>query len=86
MSTDDLRLEVPAQTKKERGWLRTVLLMALPLAVVWGVAFWITGLLWWEAGDAVAQLPPPAAPQIEAVDPDVVNLERYKTAHPHWQP
>lgn len=84
MSADDLRLEEPKPT--ERGWLRTVLLMALPLAVVWAVAFWITGLLWWEAGEAVEQVPPPARPQIERVDASDIDLDRYTVAHPQWQP
>lgn len=84
MSADDLRLEKPEPT--ERGWLPTVLLMAIPLAVVWAVAFWITGLLWWDAGEAVQQVPPPEAPQIEAVDASNIDLDRYTKAHPRWEP
>jgi hypothetical protein len=84
MSADDLRLEEPART--ERGWFTTVLLMALPLAAVWAVAFWITGLLWWEADEVVAQVSPPPPPQIEQVDATGIDLERYTRAHPTWQP
>lgn len=84
MSADDLRLEEPRG--RERGWLRTVLLMAVPLAAVWAVAFWITGLLWWEADVVVEQIPPPEPPQIEAVDADSIDLDRYNRAHPAWSP
>ncbi|MFP4249141.1 MAG: hypothetical protein ACLFU7_05745 [Armatimonadota bacterium] len=84
MSADDLRLEEPARA--ERGWFRTVLLMVLPLAAVWAVAFWITGLLWWEAGEAVAQVAPPEPPRIEQSDASGIDIERYTTAHPTWQP
>jgi ferric-dicitrate binding protein FerR (iron transport regulator) len=84
MSAEDLRLEEPERS--ERGWQRTVLLMAVPLAAVWAIAFWITGLLWWDAGEAVQQVPPPEAPQIERVDASTIDLERYTTAHPRWEP
>jgi len=84
MSADDLRLEEPEQT--ERGWLWTVLVMAVPLAAVWAVAFWITGLLWWDAGEVVEQLPPPEPTQIEAVDYENIDLDRYTRAHPTFQP
>ncbi|MFW5868796.1 MAG: hypothetical protein ACOCX2_13315 [Armatimonadota bacterium] len=84
MSADDLRLEVPSRS--ERSWLGTVLLMVLPLAAVWAIAFWITGLLWWDAGESVAQIPPPEAPQIESIDASTIDLDRYTTAHPQWQP
>ena len=84
MSADDLRPEKPERS--ERGWQRTVLLMAVPLAAVWAVAFWITGLLWWDAGKAVEQVPPPETPQIERVDASTIDIERYTTAHPRWDP
>lgn len=85
MAADDIRLEEPRQT--DRSWLRTVLLMALPLAVIWGVAFWVTGLLWWDAkvGD-VQQVSPPPPASIEAVDGSRIDLERYRRARPHWSP
>jgi hypothetical protein len=84
MSADDLRPEEPQPA--DRGWIRTVLLMAFPLALVWAAAFWITGLLWWEAGEAVEQVPPPDVPQIDSVDGDSIDLQRYKRAHPRWTP
>jgi hypothetical protein len=84
MGADDLRLEEPEKT--ERGWLRTVLLMAVPLAAVWAAAFWITGLLWWDAGEAVEQVPPPDPPEIQAVDHEGIDLERYSRAHPTFSP
>lgn len=84
MSADELRLEKPEQT--DRGWLRTVLLMTVPLAAVWAVAFWITGLLWWDAGEVVEQVPPPEAPRIEAVASENIDLERYTRAHSTFVP
>jgi hypothetical protein len=84
MAVDEIRPEEPEPT--ERGWVRTVLIMALPLAAVWAAAFWITGLLWWDAGDAVEQLPPPDPPQIESVESETIDLDRYTRAHPMWQP
>ena len=84
MTADELRLEEPGRA--EPGWLRTVLLMAIPLAAVWAAAFWITGLLWWDAGEAVKQVPPPEPPRIERVDASTVDLELYTTAHPRWEP
>lgn len=84
MAADGLGLEEPEPA--ERGWVRTVLVMALPLAAVWAIAFWITGLLWWEAGEAVEQVPPPEPPGIQSVDAGGIDLGRYTTAHPRWQP
>ena len=84
MTADELRLEEPKGA--DRGWLRTVGLMALPLAAVWAAAFLVTGLLWWGARDTVAQVAPPAAPQIAPVDADGIDLDRYTTAHPRWEP
>jgi len=84
MSADDLRFEEPARA--ERGWLRTVLIMVVPLATVWAIAFWITGLLWWDAGESVAQVPPPKPPEIQQVDASSIDLELYTAAHPRWQP
>ena len=85
MSADELRLEEPKYT--ERSWARTILLMILPLALVWAIAFWATGLLWWEAAvHDVEQVPPPAPPVIEQVDSSRVDLERYTRARPSWSP
>lgn len=84
MTADELRPEEPERT--ERSWLQTVLVMALPLAVVWAAAFWITGLLWWDAGEAVEQVPPPEPAQIQQVGADSIDLERYTKAHPAWTP
>lgn len=85
MSADDLRLEEPQ--KNGTPWVRTVLLMVLPLAAAWAVAFWVTGLLWWDAavGD-VTQVPPPEPAQIESVDADRIDLDRYTRARPYWTP
>ncbi|HCA46833.1 MAG TPA: hypothetical protein DEP45_05575 [Armatimonadetes bacterium] len=84
MTADELRLEAPQSA--ERGWLRTVALMALPLAAVWATAFLITGLLWWGARDTTEQIPPPPAPQVIVPDANSVDLEAYTRAHPQWQP
>jgi hypothetical protein len=85
MSAEEQRSEAPDPS--ERGWLRTSLLMALPLAVMWAVAFWITGILWWDAGEAaVEQVPPPEPPAIEAVDAGGTDLDLYTRAHPFWSP
>lgn len=84
MSADELE---PGESKRaERSWLQTVLLMAVPLAVVWAIAFLITGLLWWGATDSVDQVPPPAAPHIAPVDAAGIDLDRYTAAHPRWEP
>ncbi len=85
MGVEDQISEAPDSS--ERGWLGTTLLMAVPLAVTWAVAFWITGILWWDAGaDEVQQVPPPEPPAIEAVDASGTNLDLYGRAHPFWSP
>ncbi|MGD9497556.1 MAG: hypothetical protein AB7Y46_14740 [Armatimonadota bacterium] len=66
--------------------MRPLLLMALPLAGVWTAAFAITGLLWWGAPTQVEQVPPPEAPELEAIDAQGVDLELYGRAHPMWVP
>ena len=82
MSADELRLETPEPAR--RHWLRPVALMAVPLALVWAVAFAVTGLLWWSASDAVAQVAPPQPPALEDIDVSSVNLELYARAHTDW--
>jgi len=84
MAADEQKLEDPGGS--DSGWLRTVGLMALPLAAAWAAAFLVTGLLWWGARDTVAQVAPPAAPEIVSVDADGIDLDRYTTAHPRWEP
>ena len=84
MTADELRLEEPQQS--ERGWWRTVALMALPLAAVWAIAFLITGLLWWGAEDTTEQVPPPPAPQVVVPDADAIDLEAYTREHPQCPP
>ncbi len=69
------------------AWLRTVLLMAIPLALAWAAAFWVTGMLWWRAPDTAAQATevPPAA-QVHAADSDWVDIEMYRRSNPQWRP
>lgn len=69
------------------SWLRTILLMAIPLALAWLVAFWVTGMLWWRAPDtavAVDQTPPPA--QVHPADSDWVDIDLYRRTNPQWRP
>ncbi|MGC9317583.1 MAG: hypothetical protein ACP5KN_06040 [Armatimonadota bacterium] len=85
MSADDLRPEVPAAER--HGWIRAVLVMALPLATVWWVAFSITGILWWSAPEKdIPQVPPPEPAQLAEVQADTIDLDRYARAHPYWIP
>jgi len=84
VSADEPRPETPEPTR--RHWLRPVALMAIPLAVVWAVAFAVTGLLWWSAADEVAQVKPPQPPALEAVDTSGIDVELYARAHPSWTP
>ncbi len=84
MTSDELRSEEPERS--ERSWIRTILLMAVPLALVWAAAFWITGLMWWEAGTQVEPVPPPETAEIQPVDSDSIDLDRYTKAHPSWTP
>lgn len=84
MSIDEIRLDSPEL--KRWNWLRPVLLMAVPLAVVWAIAFAITGLLWWGASEDVEQVAPPAPPALESIDSSSVDLELYARAHPAWTP
>ncbi len=84
MSADEFRSRTPESTRRHR--LRPVLLMAIPLALVWAVAFAVTGLLWWGASDDVAQVAPPQAPTLAAVDDSSIDLELYARAHPSWTP
>lgn len=85
MSADDLRPEAP--TPPRHGWLRSVLLMAVPLAITWWVAFLVTGLLWWSAtAEAQPQVSPPDPPHLEVVDGGSIDLERWARAHPRWTP
>ena len=75
----------PATAKP--AWLRTVLLMAIPLALAWAAAFWVTGMLWWRAPDTAAQaneIPPPA--QVHPADSDWVDIEMYRRSNPQWRP
>ena len=69
------------------SWLRTVLLMAIPLALAWTAAFWVTGMLWWRAPDLATnadQTPPPA--QVHSADSDWVDIEMYRRSNPQWRP
>ena len=69
------------------SWLRTILLMAIPLALAWTAAFWVTGMLWWRAPDTAAQatqVPPPA--QVYPADSDWVDIEMYRRSNPQWRP
>ncbi|MEA3402176.1 MAG: hypothetical protein U9R79_13145 [Armatimonadota bacterium] len=85
MSADDLRPEAPAPTRG--GWLRAVLMMALPLAIVWWLAFSITGILWWSASEEdVPQVPPPEPAHLAEVEADSIDLEAYARAHSSWVP
>jgi len=84
VSVDELSPETPEPTRW--SWLRPVLLMAVPLAVVWAIAFAITGLLWWGASEDVEQVAPPAPPALESIDGGSIDLERYARAHPTWTP
>lgn len=84
MSADELMLDTPART--QRSWLRVALLMAVPLAVTWAVAFAVTGLLWWGAPGQVEQVAPPPPPELAPVDTAGIDLERYGRAHPMWTP
>ncbi len=74
-------------TVSRNGWLRTVLVMAVPLAVAWGAAFWVTGMLWWRApapDEAAAATPPPAS--VHEVDSAWVDMPMYKRSNPQWHP
>ncbi len=86
MSADDIRRETTEADGARGGWLRPILLMAAPLAVAWWVAFAVTGLLWWRASPDVPQVPPPDPPQMETIDAEHIDLERYIRAHPYWMP
>ena len=66
---------------------RQIVLMALPLALAWGAAFWVTGMLWWRAPQPADEpLQPPAAAQVHGVDTDWVNMDLYKRSNPQWRP
>ena len=80
--------ETTAQSANGRtNWWRTVLLMAIPLALAWAAAFWVTGMLWWHAPDTAARVdhtPPPA--KIHAANSGWVDLELYRRSNPQWRP
>lgn len=84
MSADDLMPNPPEAP--QQSWLRAALLMSVPLAVAWSVAFAITGLLWWSAPGQVEQVPPPPAPTLAPVDAAAIDLDRYARAHTMWTP
>lgn len=78
------------ETTTGRGpgaWWRQVLIVALPLALAWAAAFWVTGILWWHAPQGAEQpLEPPAAAQVHAADTSWVNLDLYRRSNPQWRP
>ena len=67
--------------------LRPLLLMVLGLAVVWGAALWVTGMLWWRAPTGQGEkVPPPPPAKIEPVDTSWVDLDLYRRTNPYWRP
>ena len=65
---------------------RPLALMALPLALAWGAAFWVTGMLWWRAPQSTTSLPPPAAAELHPPDTTWVELDLYERSNPQWRP
>jgi len=84
VSADEVTVETPERA--QRSWLHAALLMSVPLAATWAVAFAITGLLWWGAPGQVEQVAPPPAPALAPLDSASIDLERYGRAHARWTP